>query len=538
MPGKNRKRIEKLQNQIKVWWSIAKFQNKEEADRLFREFRSGPDKFLCPFMARDFSEDASANWKRIKENHGLTTQGDRDKEVRDYQEQAERRAARYEKRKTDGGFETTNNQSKARDMTTELDDEPFGSILEDLASECVWGADFIDKYLETGEQYSFENEYLHIGTALALVSQAVGDSYFYIGDNKNTTRVHPMIIQSSGTGKDPAFDFAQHVAYMDDMDFADLNEITNAGLIGTISDGDKQEGAAERADIIAFREATTLFRSAKSDHSRNLGENLNQILDGKEIRRQMADGTLTYQPSCTLVGTTYPPEDLDLQRLMNNGTLARFLYFFRPRGSDFRWRMSEELIKKSVESTDSAIRTVKIRRLGNTLSKISDAFDDGEQFNITSEVRELDVTERLEEIFDQYDEGTQDIVGPAITRYNLHFLRLSCLMAALDHCSTDVEKEHAQQARDIVEMSWTNLLEFYQQKGTEDTDKYLGDSTLDILKALQQEDGLNQSELSEKADISKRTIRNHDTLLEEEGLITIEQDGRTKKYYLNQDGSN
>jgi len=97
MPGKNRKRIEKLQNQIKVWWSIAKFQNQEEADRLFRKFQSGPDKFLRPFMAGDYSEDASANWERIKENYGLTTQGNRDKELRDYEEQAER----YYKRKKD-----------------------------------------------------------------------------------------------------------------------------------------------------------------------------------------------------------------------------------------------------------------------------------------------------------------------------------------------------------------------------------------------------------------------------------------------------
>lgn len=531
--GMNEKRLNNLENIIKVWWSNAKFRDADRADRLFGDFLQGSDKYLSPFRAEDFREDASSNWERIKNDYGLTTQTDRQQDLRDYEEKAERWSERRREECTDGGsnqYTTSDSES----MTDENVDEWLSSAIEGTTSDTVWGIEFFQRYLEAGDKRSFENKHLHTGLAIALVSQAVGDSYFYTGDSKNTTRVHPMIIQSSGTGKDPAFDFARVVARMAGLDMVDVNDVTNAGLVGTFRDGEANPGVAKTDDIIGFREATTLFRSAMSDHSQNLGENLNQILDGKKIRRNMADGTLSYRPSCTLVGTSYPPDDLDLQRLMKNGTLARFLYFFRPRDSDFPWVMAERLIEESITPTDEEERLERITELGNTLAKINDEFEGGKQFEISEEVKQIDVTDDLREIYEEYDNVTKDIVTPAITRYNLHFLRLSCLMAAVDHCSTDVTETHAEQAKNIVKESWRNLLEFYQQEegGEKEDDAGLTQSTLDIMKALLEEDGLTQTELAGKASRSKRTIRNQDTLLEEEGIIEIREEGRAKKYYL------
>jgi len=106
-------------------------------------------------------------------------------------------------------------------------------IPDELDISPVWGGEWIETYLEVGDRYSVDNESLHTGFMLALLGQAVPEGHLYLGDDKHHVRVHPMMMQDSGSGKDPAFDFAKAVARSADIAFTDSNDLTNAGLIGS-----------------------------------------------------------------------------------------------------------------------------------------------------------------------------------------------------------------------------------------------------------------------------------------------------------------
>lgn len=114
---RNKERIEKISNQIRNWWAQTKFQNPEKADRMLPRFRAGPEKYICPYMAKDFSEDASANWERIKQKHGLTTQGERDQNISYYEEKAQRH---YDQR--------TEEQHQEQSMRPKSSEDDKGSI--------------------------------------------------------------------------------------------------------------------------------------------------------------------------------------------------------------------------------------------------------------------------------------------------------------------------------------------------------------------------------------------------------------------------
>lgn len=396
----------------------------------------------------------------------------------------------------------------------------------------LWGRDFLTEYKSVGDRHSFENEHLHIGLCLALVSQAVGNAYFLIGDGKESTRVHPLIIQGSGTGKDPAFDFAKFVADEAGLSMRDVNDVTNAGFIGSPQKEEPEPGLVKDADIAGFREATNLFRTTNQDHSANFAENLNQVLDGKKVTRHQANGKLEYQPDCTLVGTTYPPTDLDLEEFMNNGLLARFLYFFKPVDDDYRWRIGERIIEESVKQSDEDERVDRLFRLAETIDAINRTFESEQKFGLHPEIQEFDVPTRMKSIYNEYEIDVQEIVKPAIARYTIQFLRVSCLMAALDECSTIVEKRHADMAWEIIEESWRNLLEFYDRTtGTDPEETNFQKSEIAILQAVMLNEGISQTELAEESDYSERTIRKVITPLKMKGLLRKETEGREKRYY-------
>jgi hypothetical protein len=395
----------------------------------------------------------------------------------------------------------------------------------------LWGRDFINEYQEVGDRHSFENKHLHVGLGLSLVSQAVGNAYFLTGDSEQSTRVHPLIIQGSGTGKDPAFNFAKLVADEAGLKMRDVNDVTNAGLIGTVQQGDPEPGLAKTADVIGFREATSLFRTTKQEHSANLAENLNQVLDGQEVSRNLAGGKLEYQPDCTLVGTTYPPTDLDLEELMTNGLLARFLYFFKAVGDDFRWRMGERAVEETISPTDEDDSVERLNQLAGTISGINQTFDPEQRFWFQPSIQDVDVTTRLQNLYDEYDAATREIVAPAITRYNIHFLRVACLMAALDECSTVVTKQHGELAWQIIEESWRNLLEFYERNvSTAEQETNLRGSETAILRVVFEQPGISQSDLAERIGFSKRSVRERTTALEAEGLLESDASGRERIY--------
>lgn len=401
----------------------------------------------------------------------------------------------------------------------------------------LWARDFVDTYLTTGNTMSFNNTKLHTASMLSLTSRTLRGTKIQANNNQIPPAIHPIAIQKSGTGKSPAFKYAQMVAEMADISFRSQTDLTTAGLIGTVEDGEPKQGVAAQAEIVGFEEMSTLFRLTEREHSSNLGEHLNQIMDNKKVQKDLAHGTIAYKPKCTLFGTTYPPEDLDLERLLNNGTLARFFFFFKEIDREFYRNTLSEVID-SIVSDDSeelsrADFVENVGRLGTTLRIVRAHYNSGFVFSFDFEPEELNLEERMWSVYDDYPEMTKEIVEPAIIRYGIHAFRIGAVMAALDRCSESVKLTHMEQAMDLFEQSWRQMLDYYNenyQQGLTELDSET-DTKFKIVQALAKNNSVSQSELADIVDVSTRTIRKHTDTLVLEGVITESGGKGTKKMY-------
>ncbi|SFG35403.1 hypothetical protein SAMN04488063_1779 [Halopelagius inordinatus] len=399
----------------------------------------------------------------------------------------------------------------------------------------VWGDEFIERYLEDAERYSMDNETLHTGFMLALLGQAVGDSSFDIGDNEKHCRVHPFMVQDSGSGKDPAFDYAKKVATFADMNFSDSNDLTNAGLVGTFVDGEEEPGAAEKYDIVGFREAIQLLRSGSSDWNKNIPENINSILDGGHVERHMAAGTIEYRATCTLIGTSYPPTEMDmnLENLMRNGTLARFFYFFRDIPPEFRFRVGDAILERAVEDSNGS--NFRSDDVVDTLTEIKNEFHGGKKFSFDYDTERVQrkVRDVIVGNLEKSEVGTRKIVEPSVTRYIEHTLRLGCLMAALDKCSTEVDEEHIDQALEFIELSWTQMLDFFQSYHDEGESSDNSPNARErMVYLLGREGQMTKSEVAEEMDVSDKTVQRSARELETLEMIESLSVGKKRAYKL------
>lgn len=412
------------------------------------------------------------------------------------------------------------------------------SVLEKSHSQPLWGEEFVSTYIKTGNTMSFNNSTLHTASMLALASRTLRGTKIQANNNKIPPAIHPIAIQKSGTGKSPAFKYTQMVAEMADISFRSQTDLTEAGLIGTVEDGDSVRGVAAQAEIVGFEEMSTLFRLAEREHSSNLGEHLNQIMDNKRVQKDLAHGTIDYKPTCTLFGTTYPPEDLDLKRLMNNGTLARFFFFFKEIDRTFYRDTLSEVID-SIVSDDSTGELSwtdfinNVGRLGTTLQLIGAHYDSGFVFSFDFEPEDLDLEDRMWSVYEDYPEMTKEIVEPAIIRYGIHAFRIGAVMAALDCCSESVSLSHMDQAMDIFEESWRQMLDYYNVNYQQDIAESESENAtkFKIVQALAHHDSLSQSELAEKVDVTTRTVRKHTDTLFQADKITESGGNGTKKMY-------
>lgn len=409
-------------------------------------------------------------------------------------------------------------------------------LREEIEVSPIWGPEFIDAFIETGDRFSVDNDTLHLGFMLALLGQCVGDAKFYIGDDEEHCRVHPFMVQDSGSGKDPAFKFAKLVANMVDIQFSDSNDLTNAGLVGTFDNGEEVYGAADRYDIIGFREAMELLKSSNPDWSENFSENLNAILDGSPVERHMAAGTIEITPDCTVVGTTYPPseKDIDVENMMRNGTLARFLYFFKEIPFEHRFEINGKLIGRIAEGTTREDRLARLNEIADTLSVIRDEIGFEEvtfEFDIDSERVTHEIRTMIESDLRSSGMKARHAIEPAITRYCIHTFRVACLMAALDECSTVVNDSHIDRALEIVGLSWSQMMGFFENYySDEPSEGGLSNREMMIVIVHNSDQGVTQQEVADELGVTKRMVRTYAETLAERGVIEKDKDGRTRIY--------
>jgi hypothetical protein len=410
---------------------------------------------------------------------------------------------------------------------------------EDQDKSLPWSMDFGRVYTEVGNTISHDNNVIHVSAMLTLVSRALKKTKIQHGNRQVPPVVHTLAIQKSGTGKSPALSFARMVGEMAGYDVRMRGDLTSAGLIGGVRDGDVHPGIAKSHDIIGFDEASILFRIAQGEHSANFAEHLNNILDGRKVTKDLASGNIDYEPKCALTGITYPPDDIDYQRFMNNGTLSRFFIFYRPIDLDF-YRSTSRKILRGARNVDPDVdpeeSLAEIQRLGTVIKAIRMHYEPEFVFDHQfGDETEDEIIETIYGTLEEYPDDVQELVEPDLNRMVENTLKLSAVFAALDYCSEVVTDDHMKSALNIVERSWTQSLDFFEmhyQSNEAETDPALKDAESKMLRALYPDAPKTQEEVADEINRSQRMVREYAETLKELELIEETKIDRKTAYEI------
>jgi len=363
---------------------------------------------------------------------------------------------------------------------------------------CLWGKEFFNTYFEHASKTSYKNERLHQAGALSLIGQAIRNVRLRADQTFIDGRIHPFVIQSSGTGKNAAFNFMGTVAEAAGMDFDEHGKDSTAGIMGTVErSGEIRKGDLAGSGFVAWKEAQQLIKAAQSDHSSDLIEVANQAMDPSgKVSRSLSGGKLEYNSRTSMYCTTYPPDPTDQIDLIHSGFLPRTLFMYRRMDEDFYDFVNEKRDRKLPgrgNSQEDYIDTYEedVQKLANTLKYINDTvYHHGEvykgdessyavgdvhidYFQKVEEGASVNPTPVLNELMKEYPYGVREVVKPFRTRLFDTTYKIAACLAAVDkdtehdvYVSRSIREEHTKKAKEIVKYSCKCILDFVQDYQT------------------------------------------------------------------------
>lgn len=370
--------------------------------------------------------------------------------------------------------------------------------------DCLWGDEFFKTYMKHGERMSYRNDILHLSGALSLIGQSLRDVYLKIDEQYIGCRIHPFIVQSSGTGKGSVFSLINKVARAADIPFDQEGTASTAGIMGTVKqNGEVREGELSGSGFVGWTEAQTLLKSADQTHSSDILEVMNMAMDPSgKVAKTLSGGKLEYESNSSIFCTTYDPEPDGQLELIRQGFLPRTLFFYRKMGEDFYDYVNErrnENIPRSRSSVENRTSDIDndVRKLANTLKYIENTvwehgkiYKEGETYRAAArnhidyfyaeEGVSLNPTPMMNEVLEDYSTEIRRIARPFKTRMMNSVYRIATCFAAVSYdeendiyVSREVKEEHVKKAMKICEKSFRNILEFINDYSTSKADNDL-----------------------------------------------------------------
>lgn len=387
--------------------------------------------------------------------------------------------------------------------------------------ECLWGQDFFDTYMEHAEKTSYFNEHLHRAAALSLIGQSLKDVFLVSDNTKTDCRIHPFVIQTSGSGKNGAFNFMSSVAREAEMDFEKEGTTSTAGIMGTVKrSGEVINGDLAGDGFLAWKEAQTLLKAANQQHSDDIIEVVNQALDPSgDVNKSLAGGNLQYSSRTSLFSTTYPPEPDGQIGLIHQGFLPRMLFIYKnvpastydkinkrrdkglPKGNKLG-PQNRAKYGDDVEKLGNTLKYIKqqVSEHGRILSKDTSPFaltdKDIHYFEKVEEGASMDTSYMFDEMKDDYTYRVQKEVKPFKTRMFDITYKVAAAMAAVDYdeendiyVSRTIKERHANMAHKVVRECWRSIFDFVQDYMGYDMGSDLRKLENRIVSACRQNDG-------------------------------------------------
>jgi len=419
------------------------------------------------------------------------------------------------------------------------------------ADECVWGDDFFSTYMKHARKMSYNNDILHMSGALSLVGQSLRDVYLQIDQQHIDCRIHPFIVQSSGTGKGSTFNLIRKVARAADIPFEKEGKATTAGLAGTVDQsGEQQPGDLKGSGFLGWTEAQTLLKSADQQHSSDIMEFLNMAMDPSgEIAKTLSKGKLEYESNTSIFCTTYDPEPNGQLELIRQGFLPRTLFFYRIMGEEFYDKVNEKRNKNIPRSFDSEKPQVRemdedIQKMANTLKFVENTvWNHGETYRrdethfavarehidyfYVQEGVSLNPSPMMDDVLEGRPIAVRRKAKAFKTRMMDSVYRLAACFAAVDYdeeydvyVSRRIRQQHVDKAMRMCKQSFNNILDFIDDYSTFTSNSQLKDVERKI-NVIAEENGGHATikEVMSETYRSKKQIKNDVTTLEYMGKV-------------------
>jgi len=370
--------------------------------------------------------------------------------------------------------------------------------------DCLWGDEFFGTYMKHARKMSYNNDILHLSGALSLIGQSLRDVYLRIDQQHVGCRVHPFIVQSSGTGKGSVFNLIDKVSRAAEIPFEEEGTASTAGIMGTVKqNGEQREGELAGPGFVAWKEAQTLLKSADSTHSSDILEVMNMAMDPSGmVQKTLSGGKLEYASNTSIFCTTYDPEPDGQLELIRQGFLPRTLFFYRIMDEDFYDEINEMRDDKVPHERHSYKDTRKqidkdIEKLANTLKYIENTvWDHGQQhrkedtyyaaaknhidYFYVEEGVSLNPSPMMNEVLEDYTVDVRRQARPFKTRMMNKVYRLAACFAAVSYdeendiyVSRRIRERHVDKAMEICRKSFKNVLSFIEDYSTDKSDNNL-----------------------------------------------------------------
>lgn len=359
------------------------------------------------------------------------------------------------------------------------------------ASDCVWGADFFQTYLKHASKTSYFNQHLHKAASLSLIGQSLRDVFLVSDNTKIDCRIHPFVIQDSGSGKNGAFNFMSAVAREAGMNFFKEGTTSTAGIMGTVDqDGEVDPGNLAGNGFLAWKEAQTLVKSANKQHSDDILEVINMALDPSgQVSKSLSGGKLEYSSRTSVFSTTYPPEPEGQIDLIHQGFLPRMLFLYKKIPASQYDRINDKRDKGlpsedkmgpqnrneysgDIEKIANTLRYIReqVSKHGKILSKGEDPFAITEKdihYFTVEEGASMNTAYIFDEMKDEYSYRVQQEVKPFKTRLFDLTYKIAAAFAAVSkdkengvYVSRKITKKHTKLAHDVVRECWRSIFDF------------------------------------------------------------------------------
>ena len=417
--------------------------------------------------------------------------------------------------------------------------------------DCVWGDEFFSTYMKHARKMSYNNDILHLSGALSLVGQSLRDVYLRIDQQHVGCRVHPFIIQSSGTGKGSVFNLIEKVARAADIPFEEEGTASTAGIMGTVKqNGEQREGELSGNGFVGWKEAQTLLKSADQTHSSDILEVMNMAMDPSgKVEKTLSGGKLEYASNTSVFCTTYDPEPDGQLELIRQGFLPRTLFFYRVMGEDFYDEVNEmrdQHVPRQRDSYESRATSMDkdIQKLANTLKYIEDTvWNHGKihrredtyyavaknhiDYFYVEEGVSLNPSPMMNEVMEDYGYDVRRKARPFKTRMMNSVYRLAACFAAVDYdeehdvyVSRRIRERHVDRAMEICRKSFKNTLEFIRDYSTSKADNDLREVERKVQTIAQNNGGAaTVDEIMAETYKSKKKVKSSLATLNEMGKV-------------------